>query len=238
MADANMPDPTDLLPDVAGVKSRVSWPAIFGGAMTALACYLVLSLLLIAIGVTAADQGAKVEEPSIPITIAVVITIATSLFMGGWVSSQLTAGENRQEAVIYGVLTWAVVTAFSLYLVSAGVKAGYFGLLGGATIAQNSDATPSSIDGLAKKMGYDQAAIDKFKNDAPTKVKEAVNDPQNQDAALNAAMKSAWGALVGVMLSMAAAVGGALTGVGTQFRLFPVAANGMRTGTVTASRTI
>ena len=237
MADANMPDPTDLLPDVAGVKSRVSWGAILGGAMTALACYLVLSLLLIAVGVTAANEGARVSQPSIPITIAVVITIATSLFMGGWVSSQLTAGENRQEAVIYGILTWAVVTAFSLYLVSAGVKAGYFGLLGGATIAQGSNATPT-IDDLAKRMGYDQAAIDKMKQDAPEKVKAAVNDPQNQAEAGDVAAKSAWGALVGVMLSMAAAVGGALTGVGTQFRLFPVASNGMRTGTVTATRTI
>lgn len=240
MADANMPDPTDLLPDVAGVKSRVSWPAIIGGAMTALACYLVLTLLLAAIGITIADQGGRVEQPSIPITIAVVITIATSLFMGGWVSSQLTAGENRQEAVIYGILTWSVVTAFSLYLVSAGVSAGYFGLLGGATIAKKSNAAPTTDDlaDLAKRMGYDQAKIDDIKKNAPEKIKAAVNDPANQEAASEAAVKTAWGALVGVMLSMAAAVGGALTGVGTQFRLFPVASNGMRTGTVTATRTI
>ena len=229
MANGNTPDPTDLLPDVAGVKSRVSWPAIFGGALTALACYLVLTLLMAAIGITIADQGATVAQPSIPITIAFVITIATSLFMGGWVSSQLTAGENRQEAVIYGILTWAVVTGFSLYLVAGGMKLGYFGLLGGATIATgaaDAKAAPASIDDAAKRMGYTQEQIDKFKSDAPKKIEAAIKNPENQDTASDIAVNTAWGALVGVMLSMAASIGGALTGVGTQFRLFPVAGGG------------
>lgn len=225
----NYTEPTDLLPDVAGVKSRVSWPAILGGAMLAVASFLVLTLLFAAIGITAADRGADTDNAGTWATIAGIASIAISLFLGGYISSQLTVGENRQEAVIYGILTWAVVTGISLYMVGMGVRAGYFAALGGATVAQNSQNMPS-IEEVARRAGYSQADIDAFKAKAtdPNRARDMANDPANQEAASKIAVRTSWTALVGTLLSMAAAIGGALAGVGTQFRLFPAEAYGRR----------
>lgn len=231
----NYTEPTDLLPDVAGVKSRVSWPAILGGALVAIASFLVLTLLFAAIGITAADRGADTDKFDTWATIAGIASIAISLFMGGYISSQLTVGENRQEAVIYGILTWAVVTGISLYMVGMGVRAGYFAALGGATVAQNSESMPSMED-VAKRAGYSDADINEFKNKVkdPNRIKE-LDTPQNRELASKAAVKTSWTALVGTLLSMAAAIGGALAGVGTQFRLFPAEAYGRRTTTHTGT---
>ena len=222
----NYTEPTDLLPDVAGVKSRVSWPAILGGALTALASYLVLTLLLASIGATAVDQNVRVPRSDIWVTSAIITSIVVSLFLGGWVSSQLTVGENRQEAIIYGILTWTVVTGISLYMVSVGVRAGYFGLLGGAVVGQSSSSTPTAEE-VGRRLGYSDEQIDKLKQDGPASIQAALNDPNNREALEKFAVKTSWSALVGTLLSMAAAIGGALSGVGTQFRLFP-----MQVGTV------
>ncbi len=230
-------EPTDLLPDVAGVKSRVSWPAILGGALVAIASFLVLTLLFAAIGITAAERGVGADNDNSGYgtfaTIAGIASIAISLFVGGYISSQLTVGENRQEAVIYGILTWAVVTGISLYMVGMGVRAGYLAALGGATVAQNSQSMPS-LEEVARKAGMKQEDIDAMKAKAnPDNLKAQLNDPKNQEAASKAAVRTSWTALVGTLLSMAAAIGGALAGVGTQFRLFPAEAYGRRTTTGT-----
>ena len=76
-------------------------------------------------------------------------------------SSQLTAGETRQEAMIYGVLTWATVMAFSLMMVSSGVRTGYFALVGGTLVAQNSEAAQGQTwEDMARSAGVSQASID------------------------------------------------------------------------------
>lgn len=223
MADTAAAEPRDLAPDLLGVKSRVSWGAIIAGAVIALACYIALTLLLAAIGVSLTEAGVRANAVGVGVLVAMIVTVVVSLFVGGWVAAQLTAGENRQEAALYGLLTWGAVTAFSVMLVGAGVRAGYFAVVGGAMVAQSADRTPTFEEGM-RQLGYTDAQIAQAKsNFTPAAVREAANNPQNQEAAREAAMYSAWVALVATMLSMASAVGGALVGRGTAFRLFPVA---------------
>src|SRR5262249_32415419 len=60
MADTTaVREPHDMTPDLLGVKSRVSWSAIFGGALIALSCYLVLTLLFAAIGISLTEAGVR-----------------------------------------------------------------------------------------------------------------------------------------------------------------------------------
>ena len=103
----------DLAPDLVGVKSRVSWSAILAGTVVALACYLVLTLLFAAVGISLTEAGVRTNAVGIGVLIAAILTIVVSMFLGGWVASQMTVGENRQEAGIYGILLWATVTAIS-----------------------------------------------------------------------------------------------------------------------------
>src|SRR3954462_1698438 len=85
------------LSDVAGVRSRVSWGALLGGAVIAVAAALVFTALFAAIGVSLRETDLRGETIGIAGIIAAIATLAGSLFLGGWVTSQLTAGETRQE---------------------------------------------------------------------------------------------------------------------------------------------
>lgn len=223
VASTEARQPRDLAPDLFAVKSRVSWSAIVAGAVIALACYFVLTLLFAAIGVSLTEAGVRGNAVGIGVLVAMVLTLVVSLFLGGWVSSLLTAGENQRESVIYGLLTWAVFTGIALWMVGVGVRAGYFAAVGSAVVVQNNERITPWED-VARQAGVPQQRIDEAKNAIdPARARELANDPQNQERAREAAVGAAWIALVGTMLSMAAAVGGAFVGCGTPFRLFGVA---------------
>ncbi|MBA4064343.1 MAG: hypothetical protein C0501_11650 [Isosphaera sp.] len=224
MADTTVDsrEPRDLAPDLVGVKSRVSWGAILAGAVIGLATLIVLSLFFGAIGVSLADAGVKGSNVGVGVLIALFVSVIASMFLAGWVASQMTVGENRQEAALYGLLTWATVAALSMALVGAGVRAGYFAVVGGGLMAQNSNMSAADA---ARQLGMTEQQI----NEARARLslpalRDAANDPANQEAAQNAAVWSSWTALVALMLSMGACVGGSCVGRGMAFRLFPVAA--------------
>lgn len=224
------------LEDVAGVRSRVCWGALLGGAVIALASALVFTFLFAAIGVSLREADLRAETVGVAGIIAAVATLAVSLFLGGWVTSQLTAGETRQEAVIYGVLTWATVTAASLMMVGMGVRAGYFALMGGTLVAQNSQTVQQrSWEDLARDAGVSQASIDAARaNLDPARARATANDPAARDRAGDVAVATSWGALVALLVSIGAAVGGAVAGSGPQFRLFPAATGARRTEIIVA----
>lgn len=209
--------------DVTGVRSRVCWGALLGGAVVALATALVFTFLFGAIGVSLRETDISGETLGVGAIVAAVATLAGALFLGGWVTSQLTAGETRQEAVIYGVLTWALVTAGSMMMVGMGVRAGYFALMGGTMVAQNSQTVQQrSWEDLARDAGVSQASIDAARTNLdPARARAAANDPATRERAGQAAIAASWGALVALMVSIAAAIGGSVVGSGPEFRLFP-----------------
>src|SRR4051812_45177095 len=89
------------LEDVASVGSRISWGAILAGAMVALGMYFLLGTLAGAVGMSVSDR----VDPSKLQTGVVVwtfVTTAVALFLGGLITSLLTAGENKVEAMLYG----------------------------------------------------------------------------------------------------------------------------------------
>jgi len=210
--------------DVAGVRSRISWPAIVAGAVVAVATNLVLTLFFAALGLTVAEAGVRANTVGSAALIAALVSIILSLFVGGWVSTQLTAGENERESVLYGILTWALVVGFSLAIVGMGARAGYFAIVGGSMIGQQNPAIQQRLD----------AGLTTVEQKANQTQEDLRNDPAAQqriDQAQKAAVGASWAALVGIMLSMAATIIGAMVGCGHAFRLIPVAR-----GTVTTAR--
>jgi hypothetical protein len=215
-------EPRDLAPDLVGVKSRVSWPAIIAGTVVALACYLVLTLLFLAVGLSLTEAGVRNNAVGTGVLVATILSLVTSLFLGGWVASQMTVGENHQEAGIYGILTWAAFMAVTMFLIASGVKAGYYAAVGGSLVAQNEGITVEELGRRANLPESEIAAL-RARVDANRARADVLGPVNTEEKAREAAMAAAWIALVGTMLSMAAAVGGALVGKGTSFRLFPVA---------------
>lgn len=209
--------------DIAGVRSRVSWGALLAGSVIAIACSTVLTFFFAAVGLSLSDADVRSDALGIGAIVAAIVTIIISLFVGGWVTSQLTAGETRNEAIIYGILTWAVVTAFSLGMVGMGVRAGYFALVGGSLAAQNAPATQRSWEDMARSAGVPQDKIDAARQGMnPDRVRAEANDPANRERAQNAAVAASWAALVGTLCAIGAAIGGAVAGAGPSFRLFPL----------------
>jgi hypothetical protein len=223
--------------DVLAVRSRVSWPAILGGSILAVAFYFLLTLIGGAIGLSVSD---KVDAKTIGTGAAVyaIVVTALCLFAGGFLASQFTAGENKQEGALYGLLVWAAVTAMLLWLMASGVKAGFSALVGVATTgtavadltARNT--TQEDWEAVARRAGYTQEQINEFKakaQAAPADAREAAEDPATRAKAEQLARETAevsarvaWWAAAGVMLSMAAAAGGGFLGAGPSFRLFTV----------------
>lgn len=217
--------PTVGTEDVVGVRSRVSWAAILGGSIIAIACYLVLTVLFAAIGLSLTEAGVRANTIGIGAIVAALVAVGISLFLGGWVTTQLSVGENSREAVIYGVLMWAVVMAFTMAMVGMGVRAGYMALVSGTLVAQQSSAVQQrNWEDMAREAQVPQQKIEEAKAAIdPARVRAEVTDPANQEKMREGGIVAAWSVFGGTLLSIAAAVGGALVGCGPRFRLFPVA---------------
>src|SRR5687767_12509655 len=89
--------------DLLGVRSRISWGPILAGAFLALGLYFLLTFLGGMIGWSVSDN---VRSDTLG-TMAAVWTIAVTvvcMFIGGYIASQFTAGENTFEGTVYGLL--------------------------------------------------------------------------------------------------------------------------------------
>jgi len=206
------------LEDVAAVQSRVSWGAVVGGSLVALTVYLLLGLLLGGIGLALAGSGMRENGVTWYAAITGIVSLVIAMFCGGCVTSQLTAGETRKETLIHGTLTWALVTAVTIWMVMMGARAGYNALLGVAVFASNESSM--TWDQMARDAGISQTQIDQLKQTAksPTPPTPPLVKDVQQDMLL-----ATWATFSGAVLGIGAAIVGALYGSGPTPRLFPAA---------------
>lgn len=172
----------------ASVRSRISWGAILAGVAVALAVYTLLIALGVAVGMSVSDD-VNLRSLGTGAGVWGFISLLVSLFTGGWVTTQVTAGETRTEAVLYGVVLWATTSVLLLWLTANGVQAGM-----NATIAAR---------GMS---GANQAVMSADQEFTPEDQRVAF------ERAREAGKEGAWWAFAGILLSMVAAIGGALVG--------------------------
>jgi hypothetical protein len=127
--------------DTVSVGTRINWGAILAGVIVALAVYVTLNLFAIAIGISSIDQ---MRGSNVVMWSAVVSSLCmfVALFLGGFVASIGTVGEEKGEAMSYGVLVWAVML---LLLVGSGfsMQIGHFAGVRDLGYAENATlATP------------------------------------------------------------------------------------------------
>jgi len=212
----------DLLP----VRSRINWAPIIAGAVVALAVYFLLTLLGGAIGLSVSDD-VRSDNLATGAAIWAVISTALALFLGGWLTSQLTVGETKAESVVYGVLLWGVVFAMLMWLLASGVRTGFNAMVGVASasraVAANTER--SDWEDAAARAGVPRERIQEWQNqakDVPADLRRAAEDPANRQAAADVATKASWWAVLGTIVSMIAAIAGSVMGAGPTFRLFRV----------------
>ncbi|MHB0957766.1 MAG: hypothetical protein ACYC0X_18635 [Pirellulaceae bacterium] len=172
----------------ASVRSRISWGAILAGAAVAIAFYALLMALGVAVGMSVSDD---VNMRSLGTGAGVwgFISLLVALFTGGWVTTQVTAGETRTEAILYGVVLWATTSVLLLWLAANGVQAGMSAAMAAQSVSGANQVQMTADPGFTPEQR--QAAIER--------AREAGKD-------------GAWWAFAGILLSMIAAIGGALVG--------------------------
>ena len=86
-----------MIRDVSGVRSRISWGAVFAGFFIALVSVVLLTSLGSAIGFTAArSNGVGTDQITTGAAIYGVIVTLFSLFVGGWATSHQRARRPHQ----------------------------------------------------------------------------------------------------------------------------------------------
>jgi len=202
--------------DVTSVGTRISWGAVLAGAMVALAVYLVLTTLGTAIGFSV-GRDMSLKAPAGGGLVWAILTTALAMFAGGWTTSQLTAGETKCESMIHGLILWGTIVAAMLWLTATGVRSGFTATLSVAYAGNLAADREGSWEDAARRGGMSEDRIKGMREKAQEKaeaIKETVADP---DSARAVAMVT-WGALFGMLLSMGAAIGGALVGAGPSSR--------------------
>jgi Uncharacterized protein conserved in bacteria (DUF2188) len=192
-------EPRDLVP----VGSRVSWGAVLGGAAVGLALYVVLVCLALAIGLSTVDH---IRGRTFAISAAAISAVAMlcSVFLGGFVASQLTAGEQHREGAVYGILVWGTMVAVILM--------GSLGL--GSAAALRMAGAPVSPSFSPDRMKQELTLSDQQAQRYSALVKESSTLIPDADA-----KQAAWWTFVAVALSLLSAVGGGIAGAGPELAL-------------------
>jgi len=211
--------------DVIPVRSRISWAAIVAGSLLAVAVFGLLNLFGTAIGLSIHDN-VNPRNLAIGGVVWAVLVTAAALFLGGFIASQLTTGENKIEGVLYGLLVWAVTFGVLMYLAAQGLKAGFTGMVGMANATTTAQAASGTTwDQNLRNMGVPDSEIEKVRASIPNataRANEAANDPNVRKEVEDNTTRAAWYTFLGTLISMAAGALGGYVGAGPTLRLFTV----------------
>jgi hypothetical protein len=219
MADAH---PSLQASDLLAVRSRVSWAAILAGAMVALTIYIVLMLLGLTVGITAAIKGTHMDL-GVGSGLYTVFALAVAFFFGGWTASRMAVGESRVEAVLYGVILWGVLFLGMLWLVASGTYA-----VGADAAKAGADFDADRLAADLKEQGFDEQQVDRalgvYRDFRANPLKaarqlqeEAASNPETRAAveqAKDITLQATYWTLSGVIVSLLLVIVGSLVGCG------------------------
>jgi hypothetical protein len=131
---------------------RISWGAIFGGAVAALAIWLLLYTLGLALGLSTVDpeNPGSVRSSGLFTGIWSVLTPLIALFVGGWVASQAAGVLDRKSGSIHGLVMWGVTLLLGAVLTFTALGSIIGGLASaGKTAVQAGGGALSDLAGQA-----------------------------------------------------------------------------------------
>lgn len=103
-------------------RKGISWRAIFAGTVAALSVMLILNLIGLAIGLWSVEP----TEESNPLSglgtgsiIWWIISNLIALFIGGFIAARVGVSFANKSGIIQGIMTWALYTLFSAWLLTS-----------------------------------------------------------------------------------------------------------------------
>lgn len=161
--------------------TRLAWSGVWSGFLVAVGVFLLLSVLGLAVGVTAVDTGAaaagNAREAGIGAAVWSGAALLISLFLGGMAATRSGMVSDAAAGSIEGVLIWVLSILTLIYMAGSGfalLSRGVFGALGTVTV------DPAAAAAAVRSVGDAQATI--------------------------------WAAFAAMVLSLLAALGGAMVG--------------------------
>lgn len=147
--------------------SAIRWGAIIGGLVSGTASYLLLSLLGVAIGLTAVDPQATEPVGAVPLATGIWtgVSMFVGAFIGGYVAGHMSGLSRSGDGMLHGFVSWSATTLlYTVLTVSAlgAVLGGTFKILSegmqGATQAAGGNS--NVMDQLAGTIsGNGQGAV-------------------------------------------------------------------------------
>jgi len=200
-------------------KDLVRWGPVIAGLFAALATLATLTVLGLAIGLSAFDAGDQASNFGIGAGIWGAITALISFFVGGWMAGRTSALRGTNSGILNGAMVWFVAIPLLLYLLGSGIgalartagsvagtAAEVAGSTAGAAAGQAADNPATQATAQAGVQGAGQAV-----QATASALGDQVTPGRVEDAA-NTAGDAAWGTLLSLGLAAAAAVAGGYAG--------------------------
>lgn len=137
--------------------SPIRWTAIFAGLAGGLASYMLLSLLGIAVGLTAVDPQSTDPVGTVPVATGIWtgISMLVGALIGGYLSGRMSGLFRRADGMLHGFVAWGSTTLlFAVIMTTAlgSALGGTFRILG-QTIAAGVQATATAPNqNLAERL--------------------------------------------------------------------------------------
>lgn len=139
--------------------SPIRWTAIFAGLAGGLASYMLLSLLGVAVGLTAVDPQSTDPVGAVPVATGIWtgISMLVGAFIGGYVSGRMSGLFRRADGMLHGFVAWGSTTLLFAVLMTTALGAalgGTFRILGQTITAGTQVAATAepSQGGLADRL--------------------------------------------------------------------------------------
>ncbi|HEY8502939.1 MAG TPA: hypothetical protein VIL46_00055, partial [Gemmataceae bacterium] len=206
---------------------------VIAGAVVAITVYLTFSVLAVAMGLSLYDDVGR-QTFNIGAAIAATVLLLASMFIGGYIVTRTTTGETTAEAIIYGLALWGVLYIGVAVLASLGLGIGTAtaAFAGGDGQALTGGPAPAAAGERQPAEGAEGAEGAAAARGGAARVHPSDLTPQERETASAAA----WWMFFGMLLSLGAAVLGALAGAGPTFSFVRRPVAGSET-TVSAART-
>src|SRR5215217_338765 len=203
--------------DVADVpmRDRIRWGPIIAGVVTAFAVLLFLTVLGIALGISALGGD---DDPQTWGTAAGIwggLSLLVAFFFGGWMAARAAATLSESDGPLNGFVTGAATLLLLLWLATTAIT-GALGFFASTVSGLAGAAAPVAMEAVDQgavppqtETAVDQAAQNP-EAAVPTEVAQAAQ--QAGETASRAAGPGAWGTTIAIILAIGAATLGGMVG--------------------------
>lgn len=209
-------------------KDLIRWGPILAGVVTALAVMLFLTVLGIALGLSAFNRDQNLQAWGTAAGIWGGLSALLAFFFGGWMAGRGSYAGPDRNGVLNGFVAGATTLILLLWLATStltgvlgffatnvtNLAAGVGAAAPAALDAANVETVPAASDAADQAVADPAAAVD----EAATNAGEAINEALPADPAAAAtevvedAAPGAWGTVIAILLALGAAVLGGVLG--------------------------